>query len=131
MKIILSILAAIILIVGCTNKHSGTSTSKSKTSNKSSSKSSSTVAKKTETSGTDSNTQQEVKPAVPPSEPTKDIYHCNAEVALRESTVSYSKVTMKIMKGEPVEVIEKTNDNCWKVKYRGNEGYANPKLLSK
>ena len=120
MKIISFILTASILMTSCASKHKGESAAKSANAS----------TKKVEKNSTEPNPKPAEKPAPPPA-PAKDMYKCTDEVSLRVSPVSYSKVSMKIMKGESVELLEKTSEDCWKIKYRNELGYTNPKNLSK
>lgn len=123
MKIISFILAASLLMANCSGKKSGTSSKSS----------ASTSTKKTAKKAGESDTkaaEPSAPPAPPPPAPAKDMYRAIEEVQMRQTTVSYSKVLMKIMKGEPIEVLEKTTADCWKIKYRDEVGYTNPKVLS-
>ncbi|MFI5164234.1 MAG: SH3 domain-containing protein [Bacteroidia bacterium] len=122
MKIISLIFAIGIFMTGCASKHTekATGSSASSSSSKADKNSNDANAKPAETA------QNAPAPA-----PTKDMYKTTAEVSLRVSATPTSKVSMKIMKGEPVELIEKVSDDCWKIIYRGEPGYASPKNLSK
>ena len=116
MKIISFILAVSVLMTGCASKHK--------------SESANSNTKKTDNNTTAANPKPAETPASPPA-PVKDMYKCTSEVSMRLAAAPTARVLMKIMQGESVEVLEKTNADWWKIKYRDDTGYALSKTLSK
>jgi len=70
--------------------------------------------------------------SVKPTKPEKQLYTVNSEtLRMREEANANSLVLLTLKKNAEVELIEKTTEEWWKVKYNGMVGYVSSKYLSK
>lgn len=75
------------------------------------------------------NEQQNTKPSTANPPPTKSYFKLKSSTSLREGANHTQRVIRRLRTGQKVELIEKTNNNWWKVRFNSQTGWVKASAL--